>query len=136
MDERELKSVSTGNGFRVDITGERFGWILDEPVEDGGTGAGPTPVQALLGGLVGCLTVSFQYSARRKKVPIRRIEGWIAANEPGFLKQISIELQVWSPAPEEDVRALLPFAERGCYVKNVLKPELDYTIDLVVNASE
>ena len=86
-----------------------------------------------LGALVSCLTISFQFTARRKNVPIDRIEGWIAANSERFVEDIAIELQVWSPADEATIRDLLPRAERGCFVKALLRPDLKLTIDMTVN---
>ena len=130
---RELHAVSAGDSYRVDMVG--YGgrrWVLDEPAEDGGSGTGPTPVDALLAGLLGCITISFKFAARRRGVPIERIEGWVAANARGHLKTVSIELEVWSPAPEPDVRALLEMAERGCFVSGALDPALAVEIDLRV----
>jgi hypothetical protein len=43
-------------------------------------------------------------------------------------------LEVWSPAPEEDVRALMEPTERGCYVSGVLRKDIEYSIDLVVHS--
>jgi uncharacterized OsmC-like protein len=131
--KRELRAVAVGNAYRVDVENERFSWTLDESSEEGGTDSGPSPVQALLGALLSCFTISFQFSARRKSVPIDRIDGWIVANEEKYITEIALELQVWSPAPEADVRALLERAERGCYVRNTLKPEIAFSVDLVVS---
>ena len=80
LQKRELKTVAAGNAYRVEVDSAGHRWTLDEPAADGGTDAGPTPVEAFLGGLLSCLTISFQFTARRAKVPIERIEGWIAAN--------------------------------------------------------
>ena len=135
MNERELTNLAEGNGYRIQVTGRDHAWVLDEAVAKGGTNAGPSPVESFLGALLSCLTISFQFSARRKNVPIERIEGWVAANETKYIEQIAIELQVWSPAPEETVRALLPFAERGCFVKNAIKAEIDVSVELIVNAT-
>jgi pyruvate dehydrogenase E2 component (dihydrolipoamide acetyltransferase) len=123
--------------FRLEVRdagGHR--WILDEPIDKGGVDAGPTPVESFLGAMLGCLVTAFQFHARRKNIPLERVEGWVAANESGYVTQIAVELQVWSPAPEEQVRDLLPRAERGCFVKAMLRPDLPVTIDLAVYPSE
>lgn len=133
---RELRGVSTGGTFRVDISHGEHSWTLDEPVKDGGTGAGPTPVEAFLGALLSCLTVSFQFHAKRKGVPVDRIEGWVAANDNRYIETIAVELEVWSAAPADEVRALLPAAERGCFVKATLKPEIQYSLELAVYPPE
>lgn len=135
MATREAHSVAAGNAYRVDVESGEHRWTLDEPPGKGGTDAGPTPVQAMLGALLSCLTISFQFEARRRKVPIDRVEGWVAANELRWIEQVAVELQVWSSAPEADVRALMERAERGCFVSNLLRPDLKYTIDLIVHGA-
>lgn len=135
MANREAHTVATGNSYRVDVESGDHRWTLDEPHDKGGTDAGPSPVQAVLGALLSCLTISFQFEARRRKVPVDRIEGWVAANELRWVEEVAVELQVWSSAPEADIRALLERAERGCFVSNLLRPDLKYTVDLVVHAA-
>jgi len=134
---RELRATARDGKFRLSVR-DSVGheWVLDEPVEKGGEDAGTTPVEAFLGALLGCLITAFQFHARRRNVPIERVEGWVAANEEGYVNQVAIELQVWSPAPEEQVRDLLPRAERGCYVKAVLRPDLPYSVELAVYPAE
>jgi hypothetical protein len=39
-------------------------------------------------------------------------------------------LEVWSPDPEENVRAILDVAKRGCYVSGVLKAEIEFAVEL------
>lgn len=132
--KRELASSSPGDSYQVSVDlGQGRRLLLDEPAVEGGTDQGPTPVDAFLAGLLGCLTISFKAAARRRKVPIERIDGRVKSNEGGHIKQIHLVLEVWSPAPEEQVRALLERAERGCYVSALLKPDLDYQLELVVH---
>jgi uncharacterized OsmC-like protein len=133
-EEREVRGVAT-TGFRVNVTTPGFSWTLDEPEDKGGTGAGPTPVQSLLGAVVGCLTMSFQFAARRAGVPIERIEGWAASNSERYITSVALELTVWSSAPEEAVRGLLARAERGCFVRQALNPGIPFTVDLDVVAA-
>jgi uncharacterized OsmC-like protein len=133
-EEREVRSTAT-TGFRVDVATPGFAWTLDEPEDKGGTGSGPTPVQSLLGAVVGCLTMSFQFAAGRAGVPIARIEGWAASNSQRYITSVALELTVWSSAPEEAVRALLPRAERGCFVRQALNPDIPFTVDLEVVAA-
>jgi uncharacterized OsmC-like protein len=136
LGRRELRATLAGGGFRVAVRTAKHEWVLDEPADEGGTDAGPTPVEAMLGALLSCLTLSFQFFAKRKGIPIERIEGWVAANEERFVDAIAVELQVWSPAPEAEVRALLPRAEQGCFVSRLLRPDLAYSIELAVYPSE
>lgn len=132
LGEREIRSVSEGDGYAVQVRGRTYQWILDEPVEDGGTDRGPTPVEAFLGALLSCMTISFKAAARRRKVRITKMVGYARAN-PGRINTITMKLEVWSPDPAEKVQALLDTAKRGCYVSGVLKPEIDFQIVLDVH---
>lgn len=134
---RELSFASAGAGFRVDVAGPGGRrWIADEPTADGGTDTGPTPVDALLGALASCLTISLRFAARRSKVPIDRVDGRVRANPAGHITSIAVELEVWSTAAEADVLALREPMERGCFVSRVLRGDLDCTVDLRVRNTE
>jgi uncharacterized OsmC-like protein len=134
---RELSFASAGAGFRVDVAGPGGRrWIADEPTADGGTDTGPTPVDALLGALASCLTISLRFAARRRKVPIDRVDGRVRANPAGHITSIAVELEVWSTAAEADVLALREPMERGCFVSRVLRGDLDCTVDLRVRNTE
>jgi pyruvate dehydrogenase E2 component (dihydrolipoamide acetyltransferase) len=132
LGEREIRSMSESDGYAVQVHGRTHQWILDEPVEDGGTDCGPTPVDAFVGALLSCMTISFKAAARRRKVQITKMEGYARAN-PGRINTITMKLDVWSPDPAETVQALLDTAKRGCYVSGVLKPEIDFPVELAVH---
>lgn len=132
LEKRELVTVSEGTGYRVNVQSHGHAWLLDEPVADGGTESGPDPVTAFLGALLSCMTIAFKAAARRRQVTIEGVEGRVRANAPGHLKTITLSLEVWSPDPEEKVRALLDTAKRGCYVSGVLKPEIEFTVSLEI----
>ena len=106
-------------------------WSLDEPASDGGEDTGPDPVTAFLGALLSCLTIAFKAAARRRKVKIGRIEGHVKATPKGHVKAIYLTLEVWSSALEQDLQILLERATRGCYVSGVLKPDIDFVVELV-----
>ena len=133
FERREIRTVSAGQNYTVRVHSRGHAWSLDEPTEDGGTDSGPDPVSAFLGALLSCLTISFRAAARRRNVAIERIEGHVRATPTGHVKDITVSLEVWSPEPEEQVRALLEPAKRGCYVSGLLKPELGYGVELVVH---
>ena len=134
LGDREIRSTSEGDGYAVQVYGRAHQWEIDEPVADGGTDRGPTPVAAFLGALLSCMTISFKAAARRRQVKVAMIEGQVQAN-PGRITAIEMKLQVWSSDPEEKVRALLDTAKRGCYVSGVLKPEIAFTVDLAVHSA-
>jgi pyruvate dehydrogenase E2 component (dihydrolipoamide acetyltransferase) len=131
--QREVVGVSVGTGYAVQVRSRGHAWVLDEPTADGGTDAGPDPVTAFLGALLSCMTIAFKASARRRKVTIERIEGQVQGTPQGHVRDIAMTLHVWSPDPEENVRALLEVAKRGCYVSGALKPEIEFKVELVVS---
>jgi pyruvate dehydrogenase E2 component (dihydrolipoamide acetyltransferase) len=133
LGKREIRSVSEGDGYAIQVRSHDHEWTLDEPASDGGTNRGPDPVSALLGALLSCMTISLKAAAKRRKVALQRVTGRVQATPQGHVKNITMTLEVWSGAPEANVRALLEPAKRGCYVSGVLKPEIDFTIELVVH---
>jgi pyruvate/2-oxoglutarate dehydrogenase complex dihydrolipoamide acyltransferase (E2) component/uncharacterized OsmC-like protein len=132
LEKRELLTISEGSGYHVNVQSHRHAWTLDEPTTDGGTDTGPDPVTTFLGALLSCMTISFKAAARRRQVTVERMEGRVQANASGHVKNITMSLEVWSLDPEEKVRALLDTAKRGCYVSGVLKPEIEFTVELAV----
>jgi pyruvate/2-oxoglutarate dehydrogenase complex dihydrolipoamide acyltransferase (E2) component/uncharacterized OsmC-like protein len=133
LSKREIHAVSDGSGYTVRVRSSGHSWSLDEPTSDGGTDAGPDPVSAFLGALLSCMTIAFKAAARRRKITIERITGRVQANPQGHVKSIMMTLEVWSPDAEENVRAVLDVAKRGCYVSGVLKSEIEFTVGLQVH---
>jgi pyruvate/2-oxoglutarate dehydrogenase complex dihydrolipoamide acyltransferase (E2) component/uncharacterized OsmC-like protein len=134
LGRREARGVSERSGYAVQVRSRGHTWVLDEPAADGGTDTGPDPVSAFLGALLSCMTISFKATARRRKVTIERLEGRVQGTPQGHVKDITMTLEVWSPAPEENVRGLLEPAKRGCYVSGVLKPEIAFQVELTVHS--
>ena len=136
LSQRAARAVSKGAGYAVQVYSSRHSWTLDEPISDSGTDAGPDPVTAFLGALLSCMTISFKAAARRRNITIDRLEGQVRTTPEGHVKEITMTLEVWSPAAEEKVRVLLDRAKRGCYVSGVLKPEIGFTINLAIHSTQ
>jgi len=66
--------VQAGNSFLTTMQAGDLTWIADEPVSDGGTGAGPTPMQQLIGSLGACAAVTVRLYANRKGWPLEGID--------------------------------------------------------------
>ena len=133
---REVRAVSAGGTVRIDLQRDGHHWVLDEPLERSGSDAGPSPVKAFLGALMGCMIITYQLAGQRRDVPIARIEGRVTANANRYVDAITLELDIWSPGPAEQVEALLERVRRGCYVSHVLKPEIDFQVVLRVHPAE
>ena len=136
LDKREVRSMSAGERYAVRVRSHAHVWSLDEPASDGGEDTGPDPVTAFLGALLSCMTIAFKATARRREIPIERIEGHAKASPKGQVKDISLTLAVWSSASEQDVQILLERAKRGCYVSGVLRPDIHLTVELVRHAPD
>ena len=131
LGKREVRSISTGDRYAVQVRSHGHVWSLDEPASDGGEDTGPDPVTAFLGALLSCMTIAFKAAARRRKIAIERIAGHAKAPPKGQVKEIALTLAVWSAASEQDLQALLERAKRGCYVSGLLKPDIRLTVELV-----
>ena len=59
---------------RTDITVRNVVAVIDEPVERGGTNAGPTPTEALIAALVACSNVIGHKCAEKHGVDIKALE--------------------------------------------------------------
>lgn len=133
LGKRAIRSASEGDGYAIQVRSHGHTWMLDEPASDGGTDRGPDPVSAFLGALLSCMTISLKAAAKRRKAPLQRVTGYVQATPQGHVKNIAMTLEVWTSAPEENMRALLEPAKRGCYVSGVLKPEIAFDVTLVVH---
>jgi len=82
------------------------------------------------------MTISFKATAHRRKVTIERMQSHVQATPQGHVKDIALTLEVWSPDREETLRALVEPAKRGCFVSGVLKPEINFRVELSVHRTQ
>lgn len=129
---RHTVARTTSDSFAVELRAGEFCWTLDEPIEMGGAGAAPDPVTSFLGALCGCLLISLQITARARQIPLAGAIMSAKANDRGFVKTIDVDLTVRSDAPEEKVRIIVERAEKGCYIKGLLKESIEYRLNLTI----
>lgn len=129
---RHAAAVNSSDSFTVHVQAGTLDWALDEPESMGGKGAAPDPVTSFLGALCGCLLISLQITARARQVPIAHATASAQANEKGFVKTIAVDLTVYSNAPEEQLRIVVERAEKGCYIKGLLKDSIEYRLNLTI----
>jgi uncharacterized OsmC-like protein len=118
--------------------GEAGRLILDEPAPHGGTGEGPTPLQAVLGALFGCEAVTFRrtatelglaYSALNFEaaftIDIRGRQGDRSVR-PHF-QTVRVRAVVSTAEPVGKLAAVIEETEARCPVMNLL---LDAKVDM------
>ena len=127
---RHTLAATQDHSLTIDVQAGPFSWTLDEPQALGGRGSAPDPVTAFLGALCGCLLLSVQITARARRVPLAGATISARANEKGFVKTIDVDLRLRSSAPQEQIRTIVERAEKGCYIKGLLKDSIDYRLHL------
>ena len=111
---------------------------LDEPVAHGGTGQGPSPLQAVLGALCGCEAVTFHRTAAEMglsydsldfeaafTIDIRGRQGDRSVR-PHF-QNVRVRAVVATTEPVDALAAVIKETEARCPVMNLL---LDAKVDL------
>lgn len=133
---RHAVAHTTSESFAVELQAGELYWTLDEPVSMGGNGVAPDPVTSFLGALCGCLLISLQITARARQVPLAGATMSAKANDKGFVKTIDVDLTIRSTAPEEKIRTIVERAEKGCYIKGLLKESIEYRLNLIILPTE
>jgi uncharacterized OsmC-like protein len=133
---RHAVAANTSDSFTVQVQAGELHWTLDEPESLGGKGEAPDPVTSFLGALCGCLLLSLQITARTRQVPIARAFASAQANEKGFVKTVEVDLTVYSNTPEEKIRTVVERAEKGCYIRGLLKESIEYRLNLTLQPAE
>jgi uncharacterized OsmC-like protein len=128
------KSVSAQNdaSMRTVVDCGEFGrFVTDEPVPQGGTGEGPSPLQVVLGALCGCEAVTFRRTATEHgfdyagiefegafTIDIRGRMG-VAGVRPHF-QTVRLQATVRTDESEDRLRHVVEETERRCPVYNLL----------------
>lgn len=118
--------------YRSTVVARTHEAVLDEPVGVGGTDAGPTPYEALLGALGGCAAITLRMYADRKGWPLEGVHVRLRqarAHEPDCEicetaevgpHRLEQEIELEGPLTDEQRRRLLLIAGR-CPVKQTLE---------------
>lgn len=129
------KQVSARNyaGMYTEIdTGEYGVLMTDEPIAHGGTGEGPSPLQTVVGALVGCESVTFHRTAKEMDfsydgiefdasytIDIRGRMGVRGVTQ--HFQSIKVDAVVTTDEPEDRLRAVVEETEARCPVFNLVK---------------
>ena len=127
-DTRAARALWTG-GWRCEVEAGGFSLVVDEPVEVGGTGAGPMPTDLLLASLSSCYALALAWAARKRGYELPDLEVTATGTYRGQ-RFASLLLTVHSSLPPEQLTALLEPAKRACYVSNTFAHVPDVTVAL------
>ncbi|MDJ0496856.1 MAG: OsmC family protein [Acidimicrobiia bacterium] len=130
---RKTVSVSNdGSMMAVHDYGEYGHGVTDEPIAHGGTGEGPSPLQAVLGALCGCESVTFNRTAKDMGFEYGGIDfeaeftidirGRMGMREvrPHF-QTVRVQATVKTDESAERLSAVVAETEARCPVYNLMK---------------
>jgi putative redox protein len=116
-----------GFAHEIDIEGGHT-IVVDEPVEVGGTGTGPSPGRLLAASLASCTAVTMEMYAERKDWDLAGVEVDVDATYDGHTPT-AYEVTVRLPAAlDDEQRARLLVVASKCPVHKVLTGEATVTI--------
>lgn len=118
--------------YRSTVEARTHEWVLDEPVDVGGTDTGPTPYETLLGTLGGCTAITLRMYADRKGWPLEAVtvrlrqahahekDCEICETDEVGPHRLEREVELAGPLTDEQRQRLMLIADR-CPVKQTLE---------------
>jgi putative redox protein len=125
-------TVRTNSTLTTEISIRNHSLITDEPLENGGVDAGPTPMELFVSSLGACMAITAEMYAQRKKWPLQRVtielgyerfkkEDYPAyTGEAGFVNEMRYTIKLEGPLTEEQQARILEIAQR-CPVHRALE---------------
>jgi uncharacterized OsmC-like protein len=130
---KKMLTAKNDATLRTEIDCGEYGiMVTDEPLAHGGSGDGPSPLQAVLGALCGCESVTFGRTAKEMGFGYRGIdfEAMFTIDIRGRLgdrsvrphfQTVRVQATVDTDEPEERLRELIEETEARCPVFNLFK---------------
>jgi putative redox protein len=99
--------------------------------------AGPSPVQALVLALAGCMSVDVVHILRKGRQPVEgvhsRLRAWRASGEPHRVVRVELRFTVTGAVPADKVeRAIALSREKYCSVWHSLRQDIAFTTAFTV----
>lgn len=126
--------------------GMRFGsedgrWSLDVPPEQGGSGAGPAPMETVLAALAGCTGMDVVAILQKMREPLEElqveVEGERAQEHPRVYTRVHVRYRFAGARlrPEAVTRAVRLSQERYCPVSAMLRASVSVTYEVELNGT-
>jgi len=128
--------VLHGRGsFRTEVEAGPHRFVLDEPVDLGGGGEGPTPYDMLASALGGCTAMTLHFYAKREKIPLEGVDVTVTHDrqhakdcadcetQTGFIHRFRVEIRLHGPLDDAVRERLLTIAKR-CPVARTMQAEI------------
>jgi putative redox protein len=121
-----------GSGYRTSVRTRTHTLVADEPTDAGGTDAGPSPYELLLGALASCTAMTVRMYADRKQWPLSDVVVRIRPVRSHAVDCVNCEtsdvgagrlereVELLGPLTDEQRKRLLYIADR-CPVKQTLE---------------
>ena len=131
----EVTVRGDARGFRQEISDGNHNLLADEPIESGGTDAGPDPYGLLLAALGACTSMTLTMYAKRKAWPLDSVtvklrHSRIYAKDceqcettDGMISRIDRDISVTGDLTDEQRQALVAIADK-CPVHRTLTSEI------------
>jgi uncharacterized OsmC-like protein len=106
--------------------------ISDQPIEDGGSDAGMSPVELFIASLGTCIGYYVCVFCQRRKIPADGLKielDWKSAENPHRIGSIEARITLPKKLDEKEKAGLLRMA-RGCTIHNTLKSKPETKIVL------
>jgi putative redox protein len=120
MADPRVTTHQPSTGFSTMLTARQHTLIADEPLENGGSDAGPQPFELLLASLGACTSITLRMYARRKDWPAGDIDVDLTlGNGPDGRKRIERIIAIGGDLTPEQRARLLEIAN-ACPVHKTL----------------
>ncbi len=116
--------------FRMNIneSNRNISWVCDQPVEEGGTDQGPTPVEMMMASLGSCVATMITFYAQQKKIDLSGFSvdvGFEKEQKPYRVSKIDVKVN-YPGETDEKLQRILARVAHACIVHNTLEnpPEI------------
>ena len=132
-----LLDVEVASGDRTRVSGALWDGVLNASPED--TTDGPSPVEALLGGVAACFVRNLRWVADGAHVEFERIGLHMAAerdDDPPAISQVHVDVDLETPAEPARVAEIVKRALRTGTITRTVARAVDYSMMLRINGAE